>query len=191
MALSSSASRAWAASSLRTDCQAALERFPRGVVKAVQPAAVSVSQVTEAGTLVFAGGARRHFGGREGRGHPDASRRRAVRQCDGGARLLGGRDELEARRRRGVVRRDEEWLHRLRGGGFLRQAACPGLPVSPQARRAHAYRRAACSARSLPAISPTAIGWPMPAMPMRWRSASRAGLPGVPGVEAGMADAGE
>lgn len=31
--------------------QAALERFPRGVVKAVQPAAVSVSQVTEAGTL--------------------------------------------------------------------------------------------------------------------------------------------
>ncbi|MCP8939750.1 low specificity L-threonine aldolase [Alsobacter sp. SYSU M60028] len=30
---------------------AALERYPRGVVKAVQPSAVSVSQVTEAGTL--------------------------------------------------------------------------------------------------------------------------------------------
>ena len=31
--------------------EAALERFPKGVAKAVQPAAVSVSQVTEAGTL--------------------------------------------------------------------------------------------------------------------------------------------
>lgn len=31
--------------------RAALERYPRGVVKAVQPSAVSISQVTEAGTL--------------------------------------------------------------------------------------------------------------------------------------------
>jgi threonine aldolase len=47
--------------------EAALERFPKGVAKAVQPAAVSVSQVTEAGTLyaldeiaAIAATARRH-----------------------------------------------------------------------------------------------------------------------------------
>ncbi|MHB2165465.1 threonine aldolase family protein [Alsobacter sp. R-9] len=33
------------------DLQATLDRFPRGLVKAVQPSALSISQVTEAGTL--------------------------------------------------------------------------------------------------------------------------------------------
>ena len=92
-----------------------LARFPRGLVKSVQPGALSLSQATEAGTIytpdeIAALSAIAHDAG-----HRRAYGRRAFRQCAGRARLLAGGNVLArpaSTRSRSAPRRTARWAAR-------------------------------------------------------------------------------
>jgi threonine aldolase len=91
---------------------AALARGGKGVVHHVQPAAVSITQATEAGTT---------YRPEEVRAIAEVTHRgrRALRQLVGVARLRSGRRHVAGGRRRAQLRRHEERGHGGRGGRLL------------------------------------------------------------------------
>ncbi len=96
-----------------------LARFPRGLVKSSQPAALTLSQVTEAGTVysldeIAALAEAAHAAGITA--HMDGARfANALVSLD----CSPGRDELARWRRRAVFRGHQERRARLRGRDFL------------------------------------------------------------------------
>ena len=110
-----------------------LARFPRGLAKTSQPGALSLSQATEAGTAYRLDeiAALAAIAREAGMGvHMDGARFANVAGRD---RRGAGGAHLARRRRRAVVRRDQERRARLRGGDRLRSRQGRRHAVSAQA----------------------------------------------------------
>ncbi len=102
----------------------------------VQKGALSLTNATEAGTRLCAGGGGGAGGNGAGRGFAGAYGRGALRQCAGERRLHAGGADLEGRGGRAELRRHQERLLRGRGGGAVRSGAGLGVRAQAQARRA-------------------------------------------------------
>ena len=103
--------------------------FPVAWSRPFSPPAVSVSQVTEAGTLYSLEEIDAIPASRTTPGIGHAPRRCPLRQRDGGARLLGRRDDAGRRRRHGLVRRDARTARSpARPSIFFDKAHCATIP---------------------------------------------------------------
>ena len=86
---------------------------------------------------------------------------------------VAGRHHLAGGRRRALLRRHQERLHRGRGGGLLRPGAGARFRLRPAAGRATASRRPGSSPRSSTPISTDGHWLDLAATPTRWRRGSR------------------
>ena len=112
-----------------------LERFPRGLVKGVQPGALSLSQATEAGTV---------YGVSEVAELSSIAHRNGISVHMDGARFANalisakatpGRHDLAGRGRHSHSWRDEEWRAGLRSRRVFRRRTRGEFRLSAQARR--------------------------------------------------------
>ena len=119
-----------------------LERFPRGLVKTSQPGALSLSQVTEAGTAYTIGEIAQLCDIAHGAGigaHMDGARfANAIAATGASPAQMTWRAGI----RRAFLRRDQERRPCLRGGRLLRSRTRGELRISAQARRAYAVQGA-------------------------------------------------
>ena len=102
----------------------------------VQPAALSLTQMTELGTVYRPADLKRAVRARARARPQGADGRCALRQRGRLPRLPSGRHHLARRRRRAVLRRDQERRPRRRSGGVLRHHPGARLRAAAQARRA-------------------------------------------------------
>ena len=119
----------------------------------VQPTAISLTQATELGTVYTPGRNRRHRRTGATPRHEAAHGRRALRQRAGRSWLHAGRADLEERRRRAFVRRDQERRAGRRGG---RSSSIPRTRATSNTgarNRATCCRRCGSSRRSSRPIS--------------------------------------
>ena len=145
-----------------------------------KPRVVTITQSTETGPRLHAGGAARHLRGLQGAWALSAHGRRALRQRLRQPGLHAGRNDLEERRGRALLRRHQERHGRRRSGAVLRPQAGRRFRLPLQAGRAarvedalpgravggHAgERRLAAQRRSTPTAAPGTLRSKSPAFP--------------------------
>ena len=156
----------------------------------VSPAALSLSQATECGTIYRVAEIKELADIAHARGVARAHGRRAHRQCARAHERLAGRAHLEGRRRCAVVRRHQGRRDGRRSRDLLRSEARREHAGPAQARRRDSLQSIASSRRRSRRFCRTISGSSSRGMPTRWRTRSRQGLDGS-GLQAGVAGRGE